>query len=44
MAMGTEQLTGLSPPDQAYMDRLDWLAQTLVRHGLHAGACPACTS
>jgi len=35
MAMGTEQRTGLSPPDQAYMDRLDRLAQTLVRHGLH---------
>ena len=35
MVMGTEQRNGLSPPDQAYMDRLDRLAQTLVRHGLH---------
>jgi hypothetical protein len=35
MAIGTEQRAGLSPPDQAYTDRLDRLAQTLVRHGLH---------
>jgi hypothetical protein len=34
MAMGTEQRTGLSPPDQAYMDRLDRLAHTLAGHGL----------
>jgi hypothetical protein len=34
MAMGTEQRTGLSPPDQAHMDRLDRLAHTLAGHGL----------
>jgi hypothetical protein len=34
MTMGTEQRTGLSPPDQAHMDRLDRLAHTLAGHGL----------
>jgi hypothetical protein len=34
MPMGTEQRTVLSPPDQAYTNRLDQLAQTLARRGL----------
>jgi hypothetical protein len=34
MAMGAEQRTGLVPPDQAHMDRLDRLAHTLAGHGL----------
>jgi len=34
MAMGTGQRIGLSPPDQAHMDRLDRLAHTLAGHGL----------
>ena len=34
MVMGTEQRTGLSPPDQAYTDRLDQLARALVSRGL----------
>ena len=34
MAMGTERRTGLVPPDQAHMDRLDRLAHTLAGHGL----------
>jgi hypothetical protein len=34
MALGTERRTGLSSLDQAYTDRLDRLARTLVEHGL----------
>ena len=34
MVLGTEQRTGLAPPDQAHMDRLDRLAHTLAGHGL----------
>jgi hypothetical protein len=36
MVMGGERRTGLSPPGQAYTDRLDRLARALVHRGLHA--------
>jgi hypothetical protein len=35
MAMDTEQQAGLSPPDQAYTDRLDRLARALTERGLN---------
>ncbi|HUY50465.1 MAG TPA: hypothetical protein VMV92_32955 [Streptosporangiaceae bacterium] len=34
MVMGAQQANALSPPDQAFTDRLDRLAPALARHGM----------